>query len=237
MDAVTIQSTDQTMRGHLFVPEGTGKFPCVIFLHGLTSSETKYIPMAARLVQQGIAALTINLRGHGDSEGDFDNLCALDNIADTRAVYEYVVHHPNIDATKIGICTSSYGSVLATALLSTFAIKSMLLRVPVVYTHDMLSTKFPQIMQKETSIFYDIQDASNTPAIHAIKNFVGSLCVVASQDDNVVPQSMPRAYVDAAQKAARVEYDVMPNAPHSLQSIEDIETFTQKVVDWFTKTL
>jgi dipeptidyl aminopeptidase/acylaminoacyl peptidase len=193
--------------------------------------------MAKRLVQHGIAALTINLRGHGNSEEDFDNLCARDNIADAQAVYAYAVQQSQIDSTRIGVCTSSYGSVLATALLPTHAVKSLLLRAPVVYTPDMLHTKFPILMQNETSIFYEIQNVQDTPAIQAITNFAGSLFVVASQNDNVVPQSMPKAYVDAAQKSTRVEYEVMPNAPHSLQSAQDREAFTQKMIEWFTKTL
>jgi dienelactone hydrolase len=59
------------LAGTLYLPSGTGPFPAVVWVHG--SGEQTRVPYAAAvvgpLVQEGVAVLSYDKRGAGDSEG------------------------------------------------------------------------------------------------------------------------------------------------------------------------
>ena len=90
MQKVSFKSGDVTIRGTLAVPnEGNKPFPGVIIFHGMTSSEAGYIPLIETLARNGIAGLAINMRGHGDSEGDFNKATVAEAINDAVAAYDF----------------------------------------------------------------------------------------------------------------------------------------------------
>jgi hypothetical protein len=243
MEKIHLENAGQRMDGNLFIPVSAGfnpagKHPGVILLHGLTSTEKRYIPMAQALESSGIAALTLNLRGHGTREGTLDSLSLPDNISDTTAAYDFFVAQKGVDPERIGICGSSYGSALAAAAADKRAVKSLLLRVPAAYTDKMMAMKFSAIMDDEKNIFHAISDLDKTQTIRAMSNFKGSLLIVASEKDDIIPMTIPQAYFDAAASANRKEFEVMADAPHSLSGREDLLLdFTQRMVRWFAETL
>ncbi|MDR0597372.1 MAG: hypothetical protein LBG14_02580 [Treponema sp.] len=59
----------------LTLPEGAGKFPAVVMLHGYGSNKDEagngYKLIAAELAKKGIASLRIDFMGNGDSKADF----------------------------------------------------------------------------------------------------------------------------------------------------------------------
>ena len=237
MEKIQIQNEGQRMDGTLFLAESVEVVPGVIFFHGLTSSEKRYLDMAERLSKQDISALTINMRGHGSSEGTLDSLQLTDNISDALAVYDFFASHSNIDATRIGICGSSYGSLLAAIVADQRPIKSLLLRAPAAYSSTMANTTFSELLQDERGIFKNL-DLDTLHGLTEIRSFSGSLFVVASEHDDIIPLSITQAYFDNATQAETKEFEVMIGAPHSLSSTPDLaELFTQKALRWFAEAL
>src|SRR4029453_12760281 len=57
--------------------------PAVILVHMLTRSKRDWEPMGTRLATEGIGALAIDLRGHGESSGDASDLAAM--VSDVKA--------------------------------------------------------------------------------------------------------------------------------------------------------
>jgi predicted acyl esterase len=103
-----------------YVPDGpppAGGRPAVMMLHGLGESRThgdnaigvSLNDMAETyVVPQGYAVLTFDARGHGASGG----LVAIDGpreIADVRALFEWLASRPGVDAAHIGAFGYSYG--------------------------------------------------------------------------------------------------------------------------------
>jgi dienelactone hydrolase len=48
--AVEFKVGEDTLHGTLFIPDGKGPFPAVIFFHGSGSTRARYLPMAESLV-------------------------------------------------------------------------------------------------------------------------------------------------------------------------------------------
>jgi ABC-2 type transport system ATP-binding protein len=105
-DGVSIAAT-------LYLPEGTpppGGWPAIVLLHGLGGNRQQinalieaYAPFTS-----SYAILTFDARGYGDSGG----LVSVDGpreVADTRAVRDWLAARPDVSDTRVGAWGISYG--------------------------------------------------------------------------------------------------------------------------------
>jgi len=105
-DGVSIAAT-------LYVPEGTmpaGGWPAIVFLHGLSGNRQQMNALAEGygFVGQDYAVLSFDARGHGESQG----LVGIDGpreVADTRAIRDWLAARPDVSDTRIGAWGISYG--------------------------------------------------------------------------------------------------------------------------------
>ena len=87
--------------------------PMVILMHGIFSSKD-YGPMpqlAKGLAQAGIASIRFDFDGHGKSEGRKQDMTIEKEIADAKAVWNYVQGLPYI--SEVGLLGHSQGGVIA----------------------------------------------------------------------------------------------------------------------------
>lgn len=85
--------------------------PAVVLVHMLTRARRDWEAMASRLASEGIGALTIDLRGHGESSGDASDLAAM--VHDVRAGRRHLAARPDVVHSRIGIAGASIGANLA----------------------------------------------------------------------------------------------------------------------------
>ena len=105
-DGVSIAAT-------LYVPDGAppaGGWPAIVFLHGLAGNRQQMNALVEGYGFTGgsYAILTFDARGHGESGG----LVGIDGpreIADTRAVHDWLAARPDVSDTRIGAWGISYG--------------------------------------------------------------------------------------------------------------------------------
>lgn len=96
------------LEGTLYLPPGANnKLPAVVLAHGSGPTTRHLGPWITFFVQEGFAVLSFDKRGTGDSEGDWQRSTYLDLSADLVAAGRWLSDHPNIDATRIGLKTSS----------------------------------------------------------------------------------------------------------------------------------
>ena len=73
---VVFDSKGQQIVGMLHVPNGRGRFPGALLLHGFTGTKTEshrmFVKLSRRLAEHGIASLRFDFRGSGDSAGEFE---------------------------------------------------------------------------------------------------------------------------------------------------------------------
>jgi pimeloyl-ACP methyl ester carboxylesterase len=118
---VTIASTDGTpLAATLHLPSAAppaGGWPAIVVMHGISQNRTTAdsIATAAGFVGEEYAVLTFDARGHGAS-GGLITIDGPNEIADVRAVSEWLRRRSDISDTRIGAWGISYGG--GAALLS-----------------------------------------------------------------------------------------------------------------------
>lgn len=101
--------------GHLFLPEGTGKVPAVVLVHGsggVYSAELDFWPRQFNAA--GIAVFTLDLfapRGVQSTADDQSLVPFAADTADAFAALKLLATHPRIDAKRIAIMGFSRGGI------------------------------------------------------------------------------------------------------------------------------
>ena len=213
------------------------KIPGVIFFHGMTSSEKGYVPIAERLAKKGIYAMTLSIRGHGNSEGDFKKLKVPNGVQDGLNAYDFFSKHNFIDENRIGLCCSSVGAVIVCIVSKQKKVRSLILKAPAIYTKKMMTMTYDQTMLREDIMFKEIRNATDTPAMKAISQFKGSLLAILSEKDGIIPTKMQEQYLVNAKKATRKKKIVIKDADHPLTKKKWKDEFIIEMQKWFISTL
>lgn len=91
--------------------------PLLVIVHGFSSNKIgtnrAWVSLAEACTKKGFAALRFDLRGCGDSEGEFQDFTLQDMVSDIVTVLEAVRNYPGIDKDRISIFGSSLGGALA----------------------------------------------------------------------------------------------------------------------------
>ena len=112
---VTIRTDDGVSLAATWYEPGTRPAPAVILVHMLHRSRHDWDSVAARLASDGIGALTIDLRGHGESSGSLQGGEAPDYTAlvrDIAAARRYLSSRPDVLQARVGIAGASLGANL-----------------------------------------------------------------------------------------------------------------------------
>lgn len=117
-------------------PEGIELAPLLVIIHGFSSNKIgtnrSWVSLAEACTKQGIAAIRFDLRGSGDSEGQFEDFSLKDMLSDIVLVIKMVREYPGIDPTRIALFGSSLGGALAVLAASQLDfIKALVLWAPV----------------------------------------------------------------------------------------------------------
>lgn len=101
------------------------KCPIVILCHGFTGNRNGglEVGMAHELEAQGIATIRFDFNGHGESEGDFQQMTVPNEIEDARLVYEWVKADGRFG--RIGIAGHSQGGVVTSMLAGQLGKKAL----------------------------------------------------------------------------------------------------------------
>ncbi len=109
VEDVTIVHGDVTLKGTLSIPLSKGPHPAIVFAHGSGDSTRNVGAWNTFFVRQGIAVLSLDKRGAGQSTGDWRK-ASLDDIAgDWLAGVAHLKQRADIDAKRIGVHGSSQG--------------------------------------------------------------------------------------------------------------------------------
>lgn len=231
VEKVEIFVDSQKIKGTIFYPENLkDKNPAVIFFTGMTSNENKYVDRAKELVKKGIIVLTISYRGHGDSDGDFNLLTVSDLVNDGFAAYNFIASKEAVDKEHIGICGVSVGATVAVLTANKFPVSSLVLRAPAVYSNEAMKLNLNKLMSKEKMIFNNMKNIEETITVQSIKKFTGDLLVIVSENDQIIPKSIPQSIYNNAIKANSKKISMISKATHNLSE----EKWKNQFVSMFT---
>src|SRR5271154_567915 len=134
---VTFECRGQQIVGMLHLPEGKGKFPAVLILHGFTGTRIEphrmFVKLSRALVEHGIASLRFDFRGSGDSAGDFEEMTIRSEVADSLEAIKFLARHKSINSRRLALIGFSMGGAVAAHVLARekHRIKSLVLLAPV----------------------------------------------------------------------------------------------------------
>ncbi len=94
--------------------------PGVLFCHGFGGNKSGRYRLSVRLAEQlaasGIAALRVDFRGSGDSEGNFEDTTITSQLEDARIAANFLLSHNAVDPNRFGVLGKSFGGGIATLL-------------------------------------------------------------------------------------------------------------------------
>ena len=84
----------------------------LILIHGIGNNRDDLLPVARDLRARGYNLLLLELRAHGQSEGDTSTL-GVHEVEDVRAALNFLKQQPGVDPRRIGVWGMSLGSSVA----------------------------------------------------------------------------------------------------------------------------
>src|SRR5688572_4160410 len=121
--SVSLSSLGDRLAGVLFLPENSRPVPAVIVCHGAGEFKENYFELCELLAARGVAALAIDMHGHGESDGARFCVEMRQWVPDVQAAIDFLHNHPRVDGERIGAFGLSSGG---TAIFETALIDSRL---------------------------------------------------------------------------------------------------------------
>jgi putative intracellular protease/amidase/pimeloyl-ACP methyl ester carboxylesterase/YHS domain-containing protein len=120
-EQVSFSNKDVSLAGTLLVPRGRGPHPAIILTHG-SGPQRRWRGIFEQLfVRRGVAVLSYDKRGVGQSTGDWNRSSFTDLADDAVAGANFLKARPDIDARRIGFWGLSQGGWIAPLAASRFA--------------------------------------------------------------------------------------------------------------------
>jgi dienelactone hydrolase len=112
---VSFNNGDVTLKGTLVLPQKAGRAPVVVRIHGAGPAD-RANTVDEYFAYHGIAFLSYDKRGVGESSGDWKVAGVEDLANDAAAAVTFLANHPDIDASRIGLGGGSEGGWVAAAV-------------------------------------------------------------------------------------------------------------------------
>jgi alpha-beta hydrolase superfamily lysophospholipase len=114
---VTLRTDDGLSLAATWYEPSSRPGPAVILVHMLHKSRREWETVAQRLASDGIGALTLDLRGHGESSGAAASDGAQPDYAsmvlDIKAARRHLAQRGEVQQTRVGLIGASIGANLA----------------------------------------------------------------------------------------------------------------------------
>lgn len=214
---VTLRTDDGlTLAGTWYEPSSRPA-PAVILVHMLNRSRREWDALAQRLASEGIGALAVDLRGHGESPGglaagadptqpDYSTM-----VLDVKAARRFLAQRGDVVQSRVGIAGSSIGANLAALEASGDA------------TVHSLALLSPSLDYRGLRIEAAIRKVGERPIL-----------LVASDDD---PYALRSARELQKTGGGLRELLVLKQAGHGSSMLSRDADLVRSLVDWFRRTL
>lgn len=209
---VTLRAEDGVVLAATWYEPADSPAPAVILVHMLHRSRRDWDAAASRLARDGIGALAIDLRGHGESQGatgDGGEYTSL--LLDVKAARRFLAGHRDVQQSRVGIAGASIGANLAAIEASTDK------------TVASLALLSPSLDYRGLRIEPALRAYGSRPAL-----------LVAGDDDAYAARSAREL-----RKAGAGSRDllILSGAGHGTQMLARDPDLLRALVDWFRRTL
>jgi len=215
---IVIESDGWELIGDLSIPDSRDRLPAVLMLNQAAGNRQPYERLATELAERGIASLRLDLRGHGESTnlGEFIPQSASEQDRETQiwdanedvvAAHQYLLKHPNIDSTRIGVVGASYsGEEMAEAGRNTAYAQAYVALSPGSFGDESI----------------DAMDVSRVPWLF-----------IVSKDDQFLHEIVAKV----REKTQTVEILYIPGDKHATDILDDRTDLSERMATWLAANL
>lgn len=226
-----------TIRGKLFIPEGKGPFPGVIFFHGSGGKGEKYFEAGKYLLKKDILSLVFNYRGCGLSDGNYLDQIQQDSFDDALKAFSFLNQQKLVDNDRLGVVGGSYGGYVAAMILPKLSVKSLILLSPSAHD-DSPTTKIDMgPIENEVAYFKDVKNWKGSQCYDNVSKFNNFILIIKSEHDENVPSAVVDKYIDSSKNASKKKEIMLKGADHRLSTPKMRNDFFELLSDWFLETL
>jgi dienelactone hydrolase len=231
MKRISFTSDGYKLAGNLFMPIVKPNKLAFLLIQGWTGHQN--LGAAQALADLGYPAMTYDMRGNRESEGNLAEFSRADFVRDATVAYDYLKQQVE-PGTSIGATGSSFGSYTAALLSQERDVHCLSLRVPASYPDEGFNE--PQLPQASTAYLTTWRKKKVKPsenhAFTALSKFKGKVQVIEAGKDELVPSQSPKNYADAVIDKTKLIYQVVPNAPHRLANEKLQADYLQRLTEW-----
>ncbi|MCH4009669.1 alpha/beta hydrolase [Companilactobacillus sp.] len=226
---VEITRDGLTLRG-IFNKPDTDKFDLVILMHGFMGNKgdfpsTLLYQLAESFEDKGMATLRCDFDGHGQSDGRFQDMTVMSELADAQAIYEYAQKVEGVQ--NIYLVGHSQGGVVASMFAGYYpdkVAKLILLSPAATLKSDaekgeVLGVKYDPVNvpdelhdfgSKVVGGFY-LRTNKSLPIYEVSKLYQGPVCLIHGTDDKIVDPSASEKYDEIYQNST---LHLLPQGDH-----------------------
>lgn len=123
---VSFPSLGDEIHAILTLPSSPGPHPVLVISHGAGEFKENYIELSEHLAAHGIAALALDMHGHGESGGRPFQIEMREWVADISAACDFIESHTSLDQSRIAAFgLSSGGTAILEAALTEPRLKTL----------------------------------------------------------------------------------------------------------------
>lgn len=239
-ERLEIPSFDGTPISALFLPSRNGV--TILMLHGFFGGRVYELETARMLQEHGFGAVLVDLRGRGQSGGDWITF-GRDDVRDLSAVLDYVIEKHDVDPARIGAIGPSHGGAMAILLAAADErVKAVIADSP----YDAINaatlatfTQLPFPLPWLTTRFIELRLGMNLQSTSPL-TVIGSISpravfIIEAGADDVLATDSGRRLYEAASEPKHFRHE--PGMGHAEFRYAQPLQFEQDVVNFFSQHL
>ncbi|MBP2058170.1 pimeloyl-ACP methyl ester carboxylesterase [Lactobacillus colini] len=242
MSRVEIQRDGLTLVGERLEPFGE-IYDMAILFHGFkgTKNDPLIKETANKLWEENVASVRFDFNGSGESDGEFKDMTILNEVADAKAILDYVRTDPHV--RNIYLVGHSQGGVVASMLAGLYPniIKKLVLLAPAATLKSDAQKGFLQGVHYDPKNIPDsirlgkftigglyLRTAQIVPIYETAARFTGPVCLIHGTSDTIVSPGASKKYHEIYQNST---LHLIDDASHSFKG-EYTSQALQFVVDF-----
>ena len=210
----------------LHTPAGDGPFPAVIRTHGYRSNKEGRTSVVLAEKFTNFIYFRFDMHGHGESEGNPEEIDALQCAHDVQSAIEYVRSLPSVDKKRIALTGSSLGGM---AVLLAAAWEDVAAVVPVCPVTDFHPFKKSDVKYKSL-----IAQLASENIYKEAEKISSPTCVIHGDNDTVVPIMQS---IELIRHLKEGTLHIIPGADHIFSNEKNFQQMIQHTVDFILSKL